>query len=65
MIMEAIASILTSYKEAPTGYRYGFVHIYNFGQEKLCSLVNELKKKCSKLYYIVDTIHGKKEIYDN
>jgi len=57
-----IASIVTSYKKAPVGYRYAYIQVYSLAPEKLPQLIEEFKKKAS-LLYIVDSIQDKKEFY--
>lgn len=57
-----VASIVTSYKEAPIGYRYGYIQVYNLNPEKLSQLIEIFKKKTS-LLYVVDSIRDKKEVY--
>jgi len=57
-----IASILTSYKKAPIGYRYAYLQVYNLVPEKLPQVIEIFKKKAS-LLYVVDTIQDKKEVY--
>jgi CBS-domain-containing membrane protein len=57
-----IASIMTSYKKAPVGYRYGYIQVYNLVPEKLPQLIEVFKKKTS-LLYVVDSVQDKKEVY--
>ena len=57
-----IASIVTSYKKAPLGYRYAYIQVYNLDPEKLPQLIEIFKKKTS-LLYVVDSIQDKKEVY--
>lgn len=57
-----IASIVTSYKKAPIGYRYGYIQVYDLDPEKLPQLIEIFKEKTS-LLYVVDSIRDKKEVY--
>ena len=58
-----IASILTSYEEAPEGGRKVFIRMYGLDRFKLEELKNELKEKFH-LLYMVDNREEKREIYE-
>jgi acetoin utilization protein AcuB len=57
-----LVSILTSYEDAPSGWRNVYVRAYDLNRETLHELINELKAKASMLY-LVDHRENKREIY--
>jgi acetoin utilization protein AcuB len=59
-----MASILTSYENAPEGQRIVFIRMYGVAREKLPALVEMLRSK-SMLLYMVDHAANHREIYDN
>lgn len=58
-----MASILTSYENAPEGQRIVFIRLYGVAREKLPALVETLRSK-SRLLYMVDHAANHREIYD-
>ncbi|MBU2548321.1 MAG: CBS and ACT domain-containing protein [Proteobacteria bacterium] len=57
-----IASILTSYEEAPEGYRVVYLRMYGVERESLLKLKEEIKTK-AELRYMVDLKENEREIY--
>ena len=57
-----MASILTTYEQAPEGYRNVYVRAYEIGREKLPMLKTEMGEKAT-LLYMVDHRENKREIY--
>lgn len=58
-----IASILTSYEEAPEGYRRSYIRMYGVDRFKLEDLKRELRDT-ARVLYMVDQREGKREIYE-
>jgi acetoin utilization protein AcuB len=56
------ASILTSYEDAPEGYRNAYIRVYNIDRLQLEPLKTALKEK-AKLLYLVDHKNNTREIY--
>jgi len=57
-----MVSILTSYEQAPAGYRKLYLRVYQMDREKLVDLKKELKEKATMLY-LVDHRENKREVY--
>lgn len=57
-----MVSILTSYDEAPAGYRKLYLRAYQMDREKLSSLKKELKEKATMLY-MVDHRKNERKVY--
>jgi acetoin utilization protein AcuB len=57
-----MVSILSSYEQAPAGYRRLYIRAYQIDREKLPQLQNDLKAKATMLY-MVDHREDKREIY--
>jgi acetoin utilization protein AcuB len=57
-----VVSILTSYEQAPAGYRRLYIRAYQIDREKLPQLQKDLKAKATMLY-MVDHREDKREIY--
>ncbi|MCA1960395.1 MAG: CBS and ACT domain-containing protein [Desulfomonile sp.] len=57
-----LVSIVCPYENAPPGYRYLYVRVFNIDRENLPGLKEELKEK-GKLIYIVDHRENTREIY--
>ena len=57
-----MVSILTSYEDAPAGYRNVYLRVYQINREKLPQLQKELGEK-AKMIYMVDHRENKREIY--
>ena len=57
-----MASILTTYEQAPEGYRNVYIRVYEIGREKLPMLKTVLEEKAT-LLYIVDHRENKREVY--
>lgn len=57
-----VVSILTSYDQAPAGYRRLYIRAYQIDREKLPQLQKDLKAKATMLY-MVDHREDKREIY--
>ena len=58
-----IANILSTFDQAPEGYRLVYVRAYDIDRSRLHELKEELKEK-TRLLYIVDHRENKREIYD-
>lgn len=58
-----LTSILTSYENAPEGYRNVYIRIYSIHRPTLGRLLSVVKEKC-QLLYMVDHREGKREIYE-
>jgi acetoin utilization protein AcuB len=58
-----IASIMTSYEEAPEGHRKCFIRMYGVDRFKLDNLKRELKEK-ARVLYMVDHRENRREIYE-
>ncbi len=58
-----MASILTSYEEAPEGYRRSYIRMYGVDRFKLEELKRELRDT-ARVLYMVDQREGKREIYE-
>ena len=56
-----VVSILTSYEQAPAGYRKLYLRVYQMDREKLVDLKKELKEKATMLY-LVDHRENKREV---
>jgi acetoin utilization protein AcuB len=56
-----VVSILTSYEQAPAGYRKLYLRVYQMDREKLIDLKKELKEKATMLY-LVDHRENKREV---
>lgn len=59
-----MASILTSYENAPEGQRLVFIRMYGVAREKLPALVEMLQSK-SRLLYMVDHAADHREIFSD
>jgi acetoin utilization protein AcuB len=57
-----VVSILSSYEQAPAGYRRLYSRAYRIDREKLTQLQKDLKAKATMLY-MVDHREDKREIY--
>ena len=57
-----MVSILTSYEQAPDGYRRVYVRMYGIEREKLGDLTTRLNQK-ARLLYMVDHTQNKRTIY--
>ncbi|MDD3471463.1 MAG: CBS and ACT domain-containing protein [Syntrophaceae bacterium] len=57
-----LVSILSSYEQAPEGFRHVYVRAFNIDRETLENLKEELKKK-TKMLYVVDHRENQREIY--
>ncbi len=57
-----MVSILTSYDEAPAGYRKLYLRAYQIDREKFAQLKEDLKEKATMLY-VVDHRKNKREVY--
>jgi len=57
-----MVSILTSYEQAPAGYRKLYLRVYQMDREKFVDLKKELKEKATMLY-LVDHRENKREVY--
>ncbi len=57
-----VASILTSYDDAPDGYRIAYIRMYDIDRLKLSRLNDELRKKAC-LLYMVDRRETVREIF--
>jgi len=57
-----MVSILTSYEQAPAGYRQLYLRVYQMDRGKLVDLKKELKEKATMLY-LVDQRENKREVY--
>jgi len=58
-----LASIMTSYEDAPEGYRKSYVRMYGVDRFRLEDLKKELQSK-TRVLYMVDHREGKREIYE-
>jgi len=58
-----IASILTSYEDAPQGYRKSYVRMYGMDRFRLEDLKKDLHDK-ARVLYMVDHREGTREIYE-
>jgi acetoin utilization protein AcuB len=56
-----VVSILSSYEQAPAGYRRLYIRAYQIDREKLPQLQKDLKAKATMLY-MVDHREDKREI---
>ena len=59
-----IGHVLHSSAKAPSGFRNGYMRIYDLKPEKLPQLLNEIAKK-STLRYVIDPFLIKTTIYEN
>jgi len=57
-----VASILTSYKDAPKNHRKVYIRMYNIDRTRLDELKNDLKK-AAQVLYMVDFRENKREVY--
>ena len=57
-----MTSILSSYEEAPAGFRHVFIRFYDVDRTRLSEFKKELKKT-AKALYMVDHKENKREIY--
>ena len=58
-----LASIRTSYEDAPDGFRKSYIRMYGVDRFKLEDLKKELKET-ARVLYMVDHREGKREIYE-
>jgi acetoin utilization protein AcuB len=58
-----MVSILSSYENAPEGYRMAYIRMYSIDRSKLKKLEEELREK-SILLYVVDHRDNRREIYE-
>lgn len=59
-----MASVLTSYGDAPEGFRKVFITMYNIDRQRLFTLKKDLQEQAT-LLYVVDRLDNRREIYDN
>lgn len=57
-----MVSILTSYEEAPEGYRKVYIRVHQIDRNKLPEIQKELREKATMLY-MVDHRENKRELY--
>jgi acetoin utilization protein AcuB len=57
-----MVSILTSYEQAPAGYRKLYIRAYHIEREKLSLLTQDLKERATMLY-MVDHREDRREVY--
>jgi acetoin utilization protein AcuB len=58
-----IASILSSFENAPPGHRNVYIRTFNLDRSKLVEMIKTLKEKANMLY-MVDHRENKREIYE-
>ena len=58
-----IASILSSFENAPPGHRNVYMRMFNLDRSKLAEMIKTLKEKANMLY-MVDHRENKREIYE-